>query len=172
MKRYALIVAAFVGVVASCNDNVAGLEPASDPATETFAPSLGVNISQMTRTGEGVYYRDLSTGMGLEFTTSADSIDLSYAGFLKDGTLFESATNRRFKAFDLNSLIPGFRIGMLGMKEGGARKIVVPSELGYGGQSRRDPRTLEIIIPRQSTLIFDITLIRVFNPAPAPPTTP
>jgi FKBP-type peptidyl-prolyl cis-trans isomerase len=169
MKHYALIVAALFVVVLSCNGNVAGLEPPSDPATETFAPSLGVDISQMTRLPEGVYYRDLTEGTGLEFTTTADSIDLSYAGFLKDGTLFESASNTRFRPFNLGGLIPGFRIGMLGMKEGGARKIVIPSELGYGGKSRRDPFTGEIIIPRQSTLIFDITLIRVFNPAPPEP---
>lgn len=169
MKRYALIVAALAAVAVSCNDNVAGLEPPSDPATETFAPSLGVDISQMTRTPEGVYYRDLTVGTGLDFTTSADSIDLSYAGFLKDGTLFESQSNTRFRPLQLSGLVPGFRIGMLGMKEGGARKIVIPSELGYGGKSRRDPNTLEIVIPRQSTLIFDITLIRVFNPAPATP---
>jgi FKBP-type peptidyl-prolyl cis-trans isomerase FkpA len=161
--------AVFAGVVASCNDSIAGLEPPSDPATETFAPSLGVNISQMTRTSEGVYYRDLSTGTGPEFTTSTDSVDLSYAGFLKDGKLFESVSNERFRRLDLSALIPGFRIGMLGMKEGGARKVVIPSELGYGGRSRRNPQTLEIVVPRQSTLIFDITLIRVFNPAPATP---
>jgi peptidylprolyl isomerase len=169
MKRYALLVAILAAVAASCNNDVAGLGPPSDPATETFAPSLGVDISQMTRTPEGVYYRDLSVGTGLDFTTSADSIDLTYAGFIKDGTLFESQSNARFRPLQLANLVPGFRIGMLGMKEGGARKIVIPSELGYGGKSRRDPNTLEIVIPRQSTLIFDITLIRVFNPAPATP---
>lgn len=168
MKRLVLLLAVLGGVVASCNDTVAGLEPPSDPATETFAPSLGVNISQMTRTSEGVYYRDLSTGTGLEFTTSTDSLDVSYAGFLKDGKLFESASNERLSIFDLNTKVAGFRIGLLGMKEGGARKVVIPSEFGFGGRSRRDPLTGDILIPRQSTLIYDITLIRVFNPAPAP----
>jgi FKBP-type peptidyl-prolyl cis-trans isomerase FkpA len=163
------MVAALAGVVVSCNQDIAGLEPASDPATETFAPSLGVNISQMTRTPEGVYFRDLTAGTGAEFSTATDSIDLSYAGFLKDGTLFESQSNIRWRAVELSSLVPGFRIGMIGMKAGGARKIVVPSELGYGGRSRRNQQTGEIIIPRQSTLIFDITLINVFNPAPPTP---
>lgn len=172
MKRYAFLAAALAAVVASCNTDVAGLGPPSDPATETFAPSLGVDISQMTRTSEGVYYRDLTVGSGAEFSTSTDSIDLSYAGFLKDGTLFESASDRRFRSGDLGGAIPGFRIGLIGMKEGGARKVVIPSELGYAGRSRRNPVTGAIIIPRQSTLIFDITLIRVFNPAPPPPTTP
>ena len=170
MRIYAFILAAIVGVAASCNDTVVGLEPPSDPATETFAASLGVNISQMTRTPEGVYYRDLGLGNGAEFTTSTDSIDITYAGFLKDGKLFESASNQRYLSDDLRGFIPGFKIGMRGMKEGGARKIVIPSELGYGGRSRRNLQTGEIIIPRQSTLIFDVTLIRAFNPAP--PATP
>jgi FKBP-type peptidyl-prolyl cis-trans isomerase len=169
MKRYVLIVAALLGVVASCNGNITGLEPPSNPATETFAPSLGVTISQMTRTPEGVYIRDLTVGGGVEFLSTTDSVDVSYAGFLKDGTLFDSRTSQRFRPADLASLVPGFRIGMLGMKEGGARKVVIPSALGYAERSVRNPQTLDIIVPRQSTLVFDITLIRAFNPAPATP---
>ena len=166
MKRHVLMLAALVSAV-SCNTEIAGLEPASDPASETFAPSLGVDIPQMTRTPEGVYYRDLITGSGTEVTTTTDSVRITYAGYLKDGKLFESGTNVKFIH---GELLPGLRIGLLGMKAGGRRKIVIPSELGYGHRSRPGADG-KILIPRQSTLIFDIDLLRVDNPAPPPPTT-
>jgi FKBP-type peptidyl-prolyl cis-trans isomerase len=54
------------------------------------------------------------------------------------------------------------------MKVGGSRKIVIPSELGYGGRSQRGLDG-KIIIPRQSTLIYDVEVLNVVNPEPATP---
>jgi peptidylprolyl isomerase len=48
------------------------------------------------------------------------------------------------------SLIPGFEQGVVGMKEGGERLLIVPPQLGYGPNDYRD-------IPGGSTLLFDIT---------------
>jgi FKBP-type peptidyl-prolyl cis-trans isomerase FkpA len=164
MKRYVLLIAALVGAV-SCNNEVTGLEPPSDPAEETFAASLGVDLTQMTLTGDGLYYRDLVTGAAdaPEVTATTDSVRVTYAGYLKDGRLFDSGTNVKFLPL---ALIPGFRLGLMGMKEGGKRKIVVPSALGYGGQSIQAKNAK---IPRQSTLVFDIDLLKVYNPAPTTP---
>ena len=158
--------AAVVGLItaASCNGNVVGLEPPSDPATETFVASLGVDVSQMTRQDNGVYYSDVVVGTGLTLADTAVSFNVTYAGYLKDGTLFDSQTNA---TLTLTSIVPGFRTGVLGMKEGGRRKFVIPSEQGYGGHSVRNPSTGKILIPRQSTLIFVVDLIKVTNPTPA-----
>src|SRR5215208_4600285 len=64
MKHLALILGA-AAIGAACNNDITGLEPASDPATETFAASLNVNVSQMSKTKEGVYVRDVTPGSGL-----------------------------------------------------------------------------------------------------------
>ena len=152
----------------SCNNTIVGLEPPSNPESETFAPSLGVDLSQMTRLENGVYYRDIVVGNGLTLADTAVSFNVNYSGFLKDAKLFDSGNN---VTLTLASIVPGFRTGVLGMKEGGRRKIVIPSEQGYGGHSVRDPATNKIIIPRQSTLIFDVELLKVTNPTP-PATTP
>jgi FKBP-type peptidyl-prolyl cis-trans isomerase len=154
-------------VALSCNGEITGLEPPSNPESETFAPSLGVNLAQMTRLDNGVYYRDLIVGTGLVVTDTVESLNMNFAGYLTNGTLFESGSN---VPFGLHEVIPGLRAGIIGMKEGGRRKLVIPSEQGYGGRSRRDPSTGRIVIPRQSTLIFDIDILKVVNPAP--PTTP
>lgn len=159
MKRYAFLAAALLGA-ASCNGTITGLEPPSNPATETFAGTLGVNISQMTKMSNGVYYRDIVTGNGAAVTDKSDTVWVTYAGFLKDGKLFDSGTNSKFVPA---GLVTGFRTGMVGLKVGGRRKIVIPSELAYGGSSRRGSDG-KILIPRQSTLIFDIDLLNLHTP--------
>jgi FKBP-type peptidyl-prolyl cis-trans isomerase FkpA len=146
---------------ASCNDDVTGLGPPSDPTKETFAASLGVDVSQMTRKSDGLFYSDVVVGTGPEVTDKTTSVNVTYAGFLKDGKLFQSGTN---VAFDPAGVVPGFRSGLLGMKEGGKRKLVIPSDLGYGSRSRKESDG-SITIPRQSTLIFDVEVIKVTNPA-------
>jgi FKBP-type peptidyl-prolyl cis-trans isomerase FkpA len=167
MKRFTLLIGTLL-MVASCNDEVTGLGPPSDPATETFAPSLGVNISQMTRFPEGVYVSDLIIGSGDEVVLRTDTVWVTYAGYLKDGKLIDSGTNVKFEP---GSVIAGLRAGLLGMRVGGRRKLVIPSELAYGGVSRKDPSTGKILIPRQSTLVFDVDLLRLHT-APDPATTP
>jgi FKBP-type peptidyl-prolyl cis-trans isomerase FkpA len=151
----------FLGLAAtiSCNGEVTGLEPPSDPATETFAASLGVNLDSMTKNDAGVWYLDVTVGAGLPDTATTDSVTINYVGRIKDGSQFDASNAVTFRPVDL---IVGMRTGLYGMKEGGKRKIVIPSALGYGPNAIRD--TLGgIKIPRQSTLIFDIDLTKVYN---------
>jgi peptidylprolyl isomerase len=161
MKHYAFLVAALLA--AACNDQITGLGPPSDPTKETFAAALGVDIAQMSKTKEGAYYKDLIVGTGVEVTDTAVTVNVTYAGYLKDGKLIDSGTNVPFSP---TGIIAGFRSGMMGMKEGGKRKVVIPSALGYGGVSVRNPSDNTIKIPRQSTLVFDIEVLKVTNPTP------
>jgi len=156
MKRFVLLTVSLLAV-AACQDAITGLGPPSDPATETFAASLNVNISQMSKTKDGVFYNDLVVGTGNAVTDTTTTVTVTYAGYLKDGKLFDSGTNI---AFSPAGLIPGFRLGIMGMKEGGRRKLVIPSELGYGSHSIRNTDNT-IKIPRQSTLVFDVELLKV-----------
>lgn len=164
MKHYTFLLATLVAA-ASCNNDITGLEPPSDPSKETFVVALGVNISAMTKTGSGVYYLDQVVGTGIEVTDKTDSVVVTYAGYLKDGKLIDSGSNARFV---LAAVIPGFKAGMIGMREGGKRKLVIPSALGYAGVTQRKVDG-SITIPRQSTLVFDVELQKVHNPAPPAP---
>lgn len=143
----------------SCNDEVTGLEPPSDPTTETFAASLGVNIATMTKTALGVWYSDVTVGAGIADTATTDSIKVTYLGRLKDGKQFDAAANVVFQS---DKVLVGMRSGLLGMKEGGKRKLVIPSALAYGFRAFRDTAGA-VSIPRQSTLVFDVDLLKVFN---------
>src|SRR3954466_9167446 len=158
MKRFAFVVAT-VALATACNNDIAGLGPASNPATETFNPSLGVDLSQMTKMPNGVYFRDIVVAplTADTLTDKAASVKVNYAGYLKDGKLIDSGAG---VTLELSTLITGFKTGMLGMRVGGKRKLVIPSELGYAGHAIKNTDGT-IKIPRQSTLIFDVELLSI-----------
>jgi FKBP-type peptidyl-prolyl cis-trans isomerase FkpA len=159
MKRLLTLVA--LASVCACNNQVTGLGPPSDPATETFDPALGITISQMTKLESGVYIQDLVLGNGDEVTERTDTVWVTFTGFLKNGEEFDSGVNSLLLP---NGIVPGLALGMIGMRIGGRRMIVIPSELGYGEESITEPGTVAPLIPRQSTLVFRIELLRLHTP--------
>jgi FKBP-type peptidyl-prolyl cis-trans isomerase len=163
--KHSFLILAVVAVAASCNSDVVGLEPPSNPATETFDPSLNVNISQMTLLPGGTYIRDIVVGTGAAVEATTDTVWLTYTGRIKTGKLFDIGNNARFL---LPVLVPGMRAGLIGMQVGGKRQLVIPSDQGYGATSIRGSDD-KILIPRQSTLIFEVDLLKLHTPAPATP---
>jgi len=143
--RRLLLALAVVGLN-GCDLSTDVADEPTDPATETFASQLQVDIAAMTKTQAGDYYRDIKVGDGPEIA-GIPTIIISYQGYLKDGTLV-AAVNSATQL--LGSLIPGLRDGMQGMRPGGERLIVIPSALAYGNAN-----TL-LGIPPNSTLVFDM----------------
>lgn len=158
MKTKLAFLLLIVGAVAGCNSDVLGAGTPSNPATEDFAASLGVDIASFARTESGVYYRDIRVGTGDE-AAAADQVTITYAGYLKDGTLFDSQSTP--SQFSLAAFIQGFRDGVVGMRVGGVRKIVIPSALAYTWEGRPDASPP---IPRNATLVFDVELFVVTKP--------
>ena len=120
----------------------------SDPTTETFASSLNINIATMQKTASGVFFKDTTVGSG-DLLTSQTRVVASYLLLLKTGAPVGQSVNQ---TIDLTIQPVGFRDGVVGMRVGGERILVVPSALGYG------PRTDLPGIPPNSTLIFDVKL--------------
>jgi FKBP-type peptidyl-prolyl cis-trans isomerase len=89
---------------------------------------------------------------------------------LEDGTVFDSSANNNNEplTFTLGTpgIIPGFQIGVNGMREGGERRIQIPAELGYGAQEVKDAND-KVIVPANSTLVFDVKLVSVASSSPA-----
>lgn len=116
-----------------------------------------------------VQAQEVTVGKGAQ-ATPGSSVSVLYVGKLQDGTVFDSseAHGNQPLTFTLGAqgLIAGFQIGVNGMKEGGERLIAVPATLGYGSQDVKD-NTGKTIIPANSTLIFDIKLVKVSAAAPA-----
>ena len=86
---------------------------------------------------------------------------MNYTGWLYDasrpdqkGLQFDSSVGRTPFTFNLgsNQVIDGWDRGVVGMKVGGLRRLVIPPSLAYGG-TRNGP------IPPNATLVFDIELL-------------
>lgn len=108
---------------------------------------------------------DLVVGSGAE-ARAGDDVFVHYVGQLEDGTTFDtSVTNDDPFAFSLGAgqVITGWEFGLLGMKEGGTRRLTVPPTLAYGSNEIKDVEG-ETLIPAHSTLVFDIVLLRVYKP--------
>lgn len=101
--------------------------------------------------------QDLRPGRG-RAVVKGDRVVVHYVGQLRDGTVFDTTQTRGQPAsFDIGKghLIAGWERGMLGMKAGGKRRLVVPPHLGYGAKGAGNK------IPPDATLIFEIELISV-----------
>jgi FKBP-type peptidyl-prolyl cis-trans isomerase len=121
-----------------------------------FAPALGIDLSQMTRTPSGLYYQDLVVGGGQE-VQPLETVTVHYEGWLHDGAKFDSSRDRGMPAtICLCQVIQGWREGIPGMREGGRRKLVVPSNLGYGSQGAGNG-----VIPPNATLVFDVEVLGI-----------
>lgn len=100
---------------------------------------------------------DLETGNGATAAIGQE-ITVHYVGYLQDGTRFDSSLERKQPlTFTLGSgqVIRGWDQGLVGMREGGRRKLTIPPEMGYGA------RGVGGVIPPNATLVFEVTLLTV-----------
>jgi FKBP-type peptidyl-prolyl cis-trans isomerase FklB len=102
----------------------------------------------------GVQYRVIKEGSGPN-PRASDEVVVHYTGRLLNGKIFDSSVERGQPAtFTLNSVIEGWAVTLQKMKVGSKWEVFIPSRLAYGSQKMGD-------IPGNSTLIFEIELIRV-----------
>jgi FKBP-type peptidyl-prolyl cis-trans isomerase len=117
------------------------------------APSAGVPFT----------VTDLVEGTGAE-AMNGQTLTMNYTGWLYDanapdnkGTVFDTTDGRGPFSFVLGAgqVIQGWDQGLVGMKVGGTRRLVIPPELAYGDQGAGG------VIPPNATLIFDVELLGV-----------
>ncbi|EKS01351.1 peptidylprolyl isomerase [Leptospira mayottensis 200901122] len=107
---------------------------------------------------EDLVIKDIRIGTGKE-AFSGSNVTVHYVGTLVSGKKFDSSRDRRTPfTFNLGAgeVIKGWDRGVRGMKEGGIRKLTIPPELGYGS------RGAGAAIPPNSTLIFEVELLKVY----------
>ena len=124
-----------------------------DPTKVSYASALGVDLGAMNRSASGLYTQDLSVGTGTE-ATAGRTLNVYYSGWLPDGELFDSnaGTGRPFSfVLGQGRVIAGWDEGLVGMRVGGKRKLVIPSDLAYGESGNG-------AIPANSVLVFDVEL--------------
>jgi rhodanese-related sulfurtransferase len=108
-----------------------------------------------------VQIKDLRYGFGDEVVRHS-TVSVEYTGWLEDGTRFDSSEDREdgpltFK-IGAGSVIPGWDLGIPGMKVGGVRELTIPPELAYG------KRGVESVIPPDETLRFEVEVLEANAP--------
>lgn len=154
ISTIALTVAVVISMVQEKNqknDTAASSQSADGKLQGTklsgFTPVESVSDVQST---------DLEVGTGKEVTSANDTVTADYTGALaKTGVIFQSSldTGQPFTT-QLTGVIEGWQKGMIGMKEGGKRRLVIPASMAYKDQAQDG-------IPANSDLVFDITLHKV-----------
>ena len=125
--------------------------------TETQSTTVQVPaVDKEFTTPTGLKYIDEVIGTGRSPQTG-DQVKVHYTGTLEDGTKFDSSRDRN-QPFEfplgIGRVIKGWDEGVATMKEGGKRKLIIPSELAYGSRNMGS-------IPPNSILLFDVELIEV-----------
>ena len=132
-------------------------------AAVVAAVALAVNADhkpakdvKIVTTDSGLKYQDLKVGTGTAAKTG-DTVEVHYTGWLaKDGTKFDSSVDRN-EPFEFKiggRVIKGWNEGVVGMKPGGKRKLIIPAKLAYGEKGKGK-------IPGNADLVFDVELLRI-----------
>ncbi|MES2305253.1 MAG: FKBP-type peptidyl-prolyl cis-trans isomerase [Gemmatimonadota bacterium] len=105
--------------------------------TISYAPALNIDLAASTKLPSGMYIRDLKVGKGPAAKTGMQ-VSANYAVYFTDGKLIETNDKGPPITFTLGTqgIIAGWNEGLVGMKVGGTRQLIVPSALAYGQSGR------------------------------------
>ena len=126
---------------------------AGDVERTQFNPSLNVHLDQMVKRASGLYVQDFTMGTGTIASRGRTAV-VRYTGWRADGKQFDDGEIT--VNLGKNQTIAAWEEGLLGMRVGGKRRLVVPPNLGYGARGAGND------IPPNAVLVFDMTLQSVY----------
>ena len=132
--------------------------PAFSSVTKTGGVNKKMNETEKTEsTKSGLKYVDKVIGAGPQPKTG-QTVKVHYTGWLTDGKKFDSSVDRG-QPFEfvigVGQVIKGWDEGVSTMKVGSKRKLIIPSNLGYGKTGAGNS------IPPDSILVFDVELLGI-----------
>ena len=123
---------------------------------QNIKPIPTLNMNDFTATTSGLKIKDEVVGSGTE-VQAGDTVTVNYLGTLENGVKFDSSYDRNTPfstQIGVGNVIKGWDEGIVGMKVGGKRILVIPSDLAYGDQGQGP-------IPPKATLIFQVELLGI-----------
>lgn len=160
--------------IQACGDGSTGYYNIELTPPDPYDTSQAVNDST-TEEGLTIYIIDEGNGRPEKTVETRDQVYARYTGRTEDGEAFDSSYRngsedpRLFQNLypnpitspstgqTISPLVDGFRSGMLGMKEGEKRTLIIPPELGYGS-SDENPTGNDL---QDKTLRFDVELVEI-----------
>ena len=112
-----------------------------------------MNLEKTITTTSGLQYIDIREGEGVE-PKAGQFVSVHYVGTLENGKKFDNKQPFSFK-IGVGQVIKGWDEGVSSMKVGSQRKLIIPSNLGYGSRGAGN------VIPPNSVLIFNIELLSI-----------
>ncbi len=129
--------------------------PVTGPSSAPGEQAQKTTTSLNTKTMNGMTITTTKEGTGEAISNGKIAV-MQYTGKLTDGTVFDATSKRGGEPFRFTlgagQVIKGWDQGVLGMKVGEVRTLVIPADLAYG------PAGIPGVIPQNATLIFDVTL--------------
>jgi FKBP-type peptidyl-prolyl cis-trans isomerase FkpA len=147
-----------VGICA-CDSPTGVDERWANPESIQYAASLGIDLSKMNKNPSGLYWQDIVIG-DADTASIGDNVRVHYTGWLPDGTQFDTTIGRSPIEFllGLGFVRKGFDEGIIGMRVGGVRRLVIRPELAFGVRGSPDNG-----VPPSTTIIMRVE--RLTTPA-------
>lgn len=135
----------------------APVTPPTTPAADFTPPSpVSVDADGTATMASGLKYRDIVEGTG-ESPRPGKLVTVHYTGTFTNGEKFNSSVDTGIPyTFPIGRgrVIKGWDEGIMTMKVGGKRKLIIPPDLAYGATGREG-------IPPNATLLFEVELLSV-----------
>lgn len=130
-------------------------EEVATPEMVDYHPDLMIAISEMKLLPSGVLWADDSVGTGDSLDVDMTAV-VHYTGWFPDGTEFDSSRGGNPFSFRVGAgeVIDAWDVGVIGMRVGGKRKLVIPPAMGYGPDGFAS-------IPGNAILVFEIELLEI-----------
>lgn len=154
--RMALLLSASIVPLMACGDPLEA--PPCEPTAVTQASVSGDTIT----TNTNLRYLEGEPGSGIA-AEWCRTLAVHYTAHLLDGTQFDSSREVNQPLVftpGFGGLIDGFEQGVIGMRAGGTRRVIIPPALGFGSEPRRNAAG-EIVVPANSTVVYDIEVLQI-----------